>query len=283
MFAQLGKIQFSTLKTFGSKSERGSAIYAEHAMLDGKPKLQRTGVSLTELSISIYFHHSFCNPKEELAALKAARDNGEVLPLLWGNGEVEGDFVLVDMDATTEEAATEGTVLSYTVELTLKEYVSSNKLQQEQADNRANAKAVGDKKPVAQTKENSPTCPQMVSGLVSRIKSHAAVVEKVFSTDGGPNTVDQKANVKRNLTATIKLCDTISQKSTTPEGSCLVDNPGVKTKAADLKAEAAKLSSQIGTQTNALLLFGEQYTFQTKVKDLDRAARKLMHQTITRN
>ena len=152
MFAQLGNTLFENLKSFTEYSKKGSATYAEHALLDGKPRLQRTGSELDELTLSIRFHVSFCNPAKELAALKTSRDEGEVLPLLWGSGKVEGNFVITELEETIEDTDPQGNVFSYVVSCTLKEYVVTNKLQQEQDNNRKNGKAVGDKKAV--TKKN---------------------------------------------------------------------------------------------------------------------------------
>lgn len=278
MFAQLGTIQFDTIKTFGSFSERGSAKYAEHALIDAKPRLQRVGSTLNELSLSIMFHHSFCVPQDELELLKDARDNGEVLPLLWGDGTTEGDFIILDIDATKEEATPEGKALAYSVNVTLKEFVTPNKLQQEQASNRANAKAVGDKKPVVKKQTNADTCPQIISKIISKIENHAAQISKVYLEDGGAGTPVNKDKVRKNNNAIQLLCIDLNKRDADP-ASCVRQYPTIATNAGNVKDNALTFNLNVVAGNSTADNLSKQNIF---IKSLKASAKPLIDQSITR-
>lgn len=280
MFAQLGNIIFENLKTFNEYSNRSSANYAEHAMLDGKPILQRTGSSLSEINISIRFHASFCNPKLELNKLKEARDQGEILPLLWGNGDVEGEYVITDIDETKEDADQQGNVLSYSISLTLKEYVTANKLQQIQHEDRQKAKAVGDKKPVAKKKTNPSTCPQTISGIVNKIHNHYSAISKIVNELGGGTAGTMRAKILHHLSA-MRLLDEDLIRRCDNAASCASELPDLKTRAQNVLAEVNNFNAAASTNQVATYPLREKFLGGT-CRRLKEAAQKLINQTITR-
>lgn len=278
MFAQLGKIQFSTLKTFTDYSDKGSATYAEHKLLDGKPLLQRTGSSLTELSISIYLHAGFCDPKAELKALKDARNDGEILPLLWGNGDIEGDFIIVDTDVSKEDAMPDGTVISYRVQLNLKEYAYTNRLQQEQTANRQNAKAVGDKKPVAKKVVNKPTCAQFVSKTIASIDNHGKAINKIVLEVASyvPTTKDK---IRSHNNAISLLCGKLMEQGEI-DRSCISAYPAIVQNAGFVRNNANIFNADLSTQQSRIP--NDNSETQRRIANLKAAAQPLINQAITR-
>lgn len=124
---QLGSIRFEGLRGFEALRKTREAVYAEIPLLDGKPRLQRTGTALQSITVGIRLMAAFTTPAEDIAALDAFRETGEVLPLVSGTGEVLGDFVIVSIDETVEETSPSGVLLHATVSLTLKEHYDPNK------------------------------------------------------------------------------------------------------------------------------------------------------------
>lgn len=279
MFAQLGSIQFDTVKTFGEFSERSSEKYAEHALLDGKPRLQRTGSSLNELSVSIFFHVSFCVPQDEVNALKDAKANGEILPLLWGNGTVEGDFIISDFEANREQVAPNGTVLAYAVQLTLKEYVVPDKLQQEQADNRNNGKAVGNKKPVAKPKKNPSTCAQTISGIVNKIFNHYSQINNIIQT-GEAATSTSRSKILSHLSASRLLDEDLLKRCDDPN-SCASTLPDLKFRAQQHLNSINSFNRSAADNTPAKYPTDNAFLGGT-ARRLKEAAQTLINQSITR-
>lgn len=133
MFAQLGSITFKEL--FGPTSfnyEGDEAVYAEHDVLGSRPRLKKTGDTLQQITMEIKLHGEFCNPTNQLAKLKQAKDDGTVLPLFLGNGKYINDYVVISLPYVVNRTFDDGTILEATVTLTLREYVSFGALEQKQ-------------------------------------------------------------------------------------------------------------------------------------------------------
>jgi len=284
MFAQLGTIQFENLKTFNDFSKTGSAIYAEHALIDGKPRLQRTGSSLDEINLSIRFHASFCNPKQELNLLIAAKDESQILPLLWGNGDLSGDFVITEINETIEHADPQGNVFSYLVSFTLKEYVVKDKIQQAQTELKNNAKAVGEKKPIAKKKTNPPTCPQGISKLVSQVESNGNSVNKIMLERGGPSSIENKDALKRFANAVGLYAKEIEAR-TTNSNSCAWNDIPLRTWAVNVSSAANNFAIKAktpGIELTAYILQSDNQQLQGYIKSLKTSASSYINQAITR-
>jgi phage protein U len=122
MYAQLGTIIFEGLNGFDSFDRTRETDFAEHALIDGKPRLQRIGEKLETISISLTLHAAFCNPQEQINALDAARANGVVLPLVNGSGDYLGNYLIKRLGESAQHLATDGKVVWSKVSLDLVEY-----------------------------------------------------------------------------------------------------------------------------------------------------------------
>lgn len=218
MYAKLGNITFENRKGFTGSvglnefSKASSVTYAEHKPLSGKPLLQATGPSLSEVTLSMRFHASFCNPEEELSAMKSSMENFEVLPLLLGNGRKEGEFVIMSINNVVEDADAEGNVFSYMVNCTLKEYTTPDRLRAEQEANRRNALAVGGIKPVAKLKLNPPTPPQDIAKSVSGISINQNLISQTVEQKGGTNSIINRNTITQSAEAIQKYCTDMRDK-----------------------------------------------------------------------
>ena len=72
MFALLGDVQFDLITYFDGFESQFGADYAEHPLIEGKPRLQFVGDKLDEIRIQLAFHLHYCDPEAELAKLKDA-------------------------------------------------------------------------------------------------------------------------------------------------------------------------------------------------------------------
>jgi phage protein U len=279
MFAQLGSTIFENIQVFNEFSKTGSAVYAEHALLDGKPRLQRVGSALDEINISMRLHASFCNPAQQLNILREASNEGEILPFLWGNGTVEGSFVITDISETIEDADNQGNVFSYVLGIILREYVAPDPIRQEQEQQRKEAKAVGNKKPVAKKKVNPETCPQAITKIVTRIENHGGVVNKIMLEGGGVIVVANKPTLTSNLTAIDKLAEDLIRRCDDPN-SCAYGNIQLRNWATTVSARADGFKFDIAN--NSTDLDNDNTNLQAAIRSLKGAASSLVNQTITR-
>lgn len=145
MYAQLGSITFDGQFNFGSFSSDGNeARFAQLELLNSKPRLQKTGDTLEEITILIKVHARQRNPKEFIQRLQDTRTSGEVLPLLLGSGQYLGDYVIISAPYEVTEAFGDGTIIQAIITVTIREHIPGNKLEQQQQEARKKAFAVGD-------------------------------------------------------------------------------------------------------------------------------------------
>lgn len=126
MIGTFGDIVFETssskLFTMDEFKRTGGAIFAEHAVLDNKAKLEHVGDDLDSINFSIRLdvQHQV-NPLNEIKKLKALMSAGDEKKMIIG-GNVLGSFVLVSMEEQWGAIDNKGNLLTAKVELALKEY-----------------------------------------------------------------------------------------------------------------------------------------------------------------
>lgn len=125
MYAQLGTIQFTPIKGFSSIAATRETNLVEHALIEGKPKLQRVGTNLTTLEISILFDAGFCDPQTEIDALNNSRESAEVMPLVMGDGLFVGSFVIKAVSENQLNHTKEGTLTQAEVTVSLVEFAGA--------------------------------------------------------------------------------------------------------------------------------------------------------------
>lgn len=122
MYAQLGSIQFDGLLGFSTFDHAMSTKYAEVPLIEGKPRLQRIGDDLDEVSFTMLLHASFCDPEFQFQQLDIQRRKGSVLPLLNGEGLFYGNFVITEMRKGIVQTGPTGYIVHLEVAVTLREY-----------------------------------------------------------------------------------------------------------------------------------------------------------------
>lgn len=127
MFALLGDVQFDLITYFDGFESQFGTDFAEHALIEGKPRLQFIGDKLDEIRIQLAFHLHYCDPEAELAKLKDALAAHQAMALVLGNGDYKGWFVLTDVQATSKHTDKAGTLIALEASITLREFVGDKK------------------------------------------------------------------------------------------------------------------------------------------------------------
>lgn len=122
-FAVLGDIEFNLITYLSGFEAQFGADYAEHNLINGKPRLQFTADRLDEIKIALFFHAAYCNPTAELARLKQAMLLHKAMSLVLGNGEYKGRFVLTEIGAISEFCDSLGNLYQLRAHINLKEFV----------------------------------------------------------------------------------------------------------------------------------------------------------------
>jgi phage protein U len=224
MFAQLGEHIFKGLKAPASWGETHAARYGKVALVNGKDVLQHTGSELSELKLEVRYLIDFCEPSEEIAALKASMEAGEALPFFSGEGEVIGKYVITGMDVAHDALSGTGRVEAATVSLSLLEYAYGEAVKPKPkvaAQVTAKPAALASAKPVAQPPAKATVSPAKgITSDISKAKSNVsamkATVKKVqkglVSFKRGVRDVRKLADSTQQLYASAKTKVAVTKK-----------------------------------------------------------------------
>ena len=127
MFALLGDVQFDLITYFDGFESQFGADFAEHPLIEGKPRLQFIGDKLDEIRIQLAFHLSYCDPEAELIKLKEALAAHQAMALVLGNGDYKGWFVLTEVQAISRHTDQWGALVALEASMTLREFVGDKK------------------------------------------------------------------------------------------------------------------------------------------------------------
>ncbi|WP_371356112.1 phage tail protein [Pseudomonas chlororaphis] len=125
MFAILGEIEFTVAGGISGMEQSGSADWAEHARIQGKPLLEWIGEGLDECNLTIELHPVLGDPEARLRALRQAKAKHEPLAFVMGSGEYLGAYVITNIGNTVRRATATGQIQSAVVQLNLKEYTGA--------------------------------------------------------------------------------------------------------------------------------------------------------------
>lgn len=147
MFAQLGDIVFDGVLGPEALSISGEETYAEHALINVRPKLDHTGTGLRTINMTIQFHFQFCTPETQSAAMWKHKEQADILTFVLGNGRIIGDFVITAITETPSQTDGFGTYICVKLNITLKEVYAEIKTIQVQQAAKNNALALSENGP----------------------------------------------------------------------------------------------------------------------------------------
>ena len=123
LYVQLGSLQYQLVGPVTGLESTSTADFAEHAVIEGKPRLQFIGMGLDVLTLTFAFHSMFGDPDLEIGSLYAAMAAHQAMPLVWANGVVRGRYVITQCEETITRTDALGRIIAADVRLTLKEWV----------------------------------------------------------------------------------------------------------------------------------------------------------------
>lgn len=205
MYSQIGDIIFSGKHSFTAIEHRDTTTYAQHDLVNGKPILQPTGNDIEEFSIEVRLRAEFINPETARLKLKEYKDEYKVLPFIKGNGQYLGDFVITEIVTTHLQSLSDGTLIEANLSLTLREFVTADKLQQQQASARKQAFAVGDKKPVGIGALQPKTVAQSTAAYLAEAGSYSHLVDRKCSEY--VNNVSKRQSIADKIQSSLQKMD----------------------------------------------------------------------------
>lgn len=122
MWAVLGDIEFELRNQPSRQDDRVTADYAQHALIQGKPRTEWVGDGLDEITLELTLHAFLVDPEAQIRRLKTALRAHEPLPYVLGSGDYRGVYLLTEVGTTTRRTDAQGRLISATVTVSLLEY-----------------------------------------------------------------------------------------------------------------------------------------------------------------
>jgi len=123
MFALLGEILFEVLISPEAFRASNAYSYAEHKVIEARPRLQWLSTDLQKISLDLGFHVAFTNPAQQMNLLRAAAEDHQARPLVFGNGLHRGYFVIESLEETHQQLADDGSYVAISARVELREWV----------------------------------------------------------------------------------------------------------------------------------------------------------------
>lgn len=128
MFAVLGEIVFELLSSPNEFESTRSWNYAEHRVVEDRPKLQWIANDLETVELVFQFHASFTDPSVQLDALIAAAGDHYARALVFGNGVHRGYFIVTSIRTSSRQMSANGRLIAITVRAVLKEWALESEI-----------------------------------------------------------------------------------------------------------------------------------------------------------
>lgn len=279
MLFQLGNMVFDKAFAPDSITRSDETTYAEHALMGQKPRLQPTANNLEEIDLPIKLRAEIVNVTGTILTLKNSKDNFEVLPLLMGTGRYLGDYVITKIDEVQSVTLADGTLVEASINISLKEFVIPDKLQQQQNTARKQAFAAGDKKPVRQLSIQKRTAPNIAAKELGAVYSNNttadAAIRQYPNNPTGQNLLSQKIESALN-----------HAKTALGNATDILNGLPIPANKADILAKIQQVQSAIGQfsfpVTDQAVLASNNLNLQAQVKALKISATTLINLVITR-
>lgn len=124
MFAILGDIPFEVTASPQQLIAARRYHYAEHEVIEGRPQLQWISDGLETLRLQLLLHRSIGDPVLSLALLQEAGSTHAGMPLVFGNGDFRGYFVVAEIETISRQLNGAGDPVAIEARVVLREYVS---------------------------------------------------------------------------------------------------------------------------------------------------------------
>lgn len=121
MYALLGDVFFTAPAGFSSIVDEYRAVFAQHAVLAGKPHLQALGSELNTLSFTLRLHWMLGDVDYAYKQLLQSAEAQEPVALVYGSGRFVGWFVIMSVNSDTKMQDDNGRTAARDVSVSLLE------------------------------------------------------------------------------------------------------------------------------------------------------------------
>jgi phage protein U len=122
VFAILGDIVFEVVSSPENFTSMRQYHYVEHRVVQNTPQLQWLADGLETLEFEMLLHSAVADPALRLFELETAAALHEALPLVFGNGDFRGFFVIAAIGAVSHQLSAAGDPLVIRARMVLREW-----------------------------------------------------------------------------------------------------------------------------------------------------------------
>src|ERR1700736_5706106 len=122
MFALLGEISFQVIGSPATFESSRRFDYAEHRVVEDRPRLQWLAAELESITLAMLFHASFTDPAAQLEAMLTAANDHQARALVLGNGTFRGFFVVESVATSDVQLGADATPIAIRVQANLREW-----------------------------------------------------------------------------------------------------------------------------------------------------------------
>jgi len=122
IYASLGDISFEVVSGWTDFSATRSAHFAEHAVIEGKPKVQWVGDGLELLDLTIRLHAALGDPDYGMGQLRWRLTWHKAMALVLANGFYRGRYVMSELVETLRHTDPWGNTILLEAKMALKEW-----------------------------------------------------------------------------------------------------------------------------------------------------------------
>jgi phage protein U len=126
MFVYLGGLRLQGLMGPTDFREQRKYAFAEHPVVQGRPKLQKIGEELREIDTGFLLHRGYCDPATAIAALRSLAEAQEPFYFILGDGTFAGEYVVEEITSEVEKLDRAGQAVGIEVSVQLKEAPASS-------------------------------------------------------------------------------------------------------------------------------------------------------------
>jgi phage protein U len=128
-YAQLGDIVFEVVGPITGVESKCGFTFAQHDVIESKPRLQATGDELEVLTLTLAFNSTINDPVTAYADLVSVAAAHQAMPFVFAGGQILGRYVISEIDDTIDHTDTRGAVTRRTTRVTLTEWVQDQPLE----------------------------------------------------------------------------------------------------------------------------------------------------------
>jgi len=278
---KLGDMKLFGVNGIDSFSSSTEANYVQHALIEGKPRLQRVGTNLETLTITFKLNALYCVPEEELTKWYELLNDSKVQYLTNQAGDYYGNFVVKSLKHDIIKQSSEGKIHHTEVTIELLESGEPNTSIRKSNQSFAVGNIPG--APKAKIVETPYGAAQETNANITAVSAESqAVSDLIVSVNNNPDTADLVLASAEKRTQTIAgYLDQINTEINNTQSTIYAAAASLRTHMSVIQGALSVLENACNTVDIAGAVAADA-AYQTTVTDFKRYSLPILILSATR-